>query len=138
MAAANLARPASKRPISGRGSPAGGVNAVAVLAVCSGLAFVVYGAQCLTTAFMHAEFVRFGLERFRVVTGILQMLAGVGLLAGLKWPPAMWLSAGGLALLMMCGVIVRVSVNDQPVDLLPALILMLVNGYIFLGSRPRA
>jgi uncharacterized membrane protein YphA (DoxX/SURF4 family) len=69
------------------------VNAVTALAVCSGLAFVVYGAMCLTSASMQAEFTRFGLERFKVLTGILEMLGGVGLLVGLKWPPALWLSS---------------------------------------------
>ncbi len=122
---------------AGRGSAAGGVNAVTVLAVCSGLAFVVYGALCLTSASMQADFIRFGLEPFRVLTGILEMLAGVGLLIGLKWPPALWLSSGGVALLMLCGVMVRVAVNDGLAVILPALVLMFVNSYILLASLGR-
>jgi uncharacterized membrane protein YphA (DoxX/SURF4 family) len=112
------------------------VNAVTLLAAGSGVAFVVYGVLCLTSASMHAEFVRFGLERFRALTGILEVLAGVGLVVGLKWPPALWLSSGGLAMLMLCGVIVRISVNDRLIDMLPALILMCANGYILLASQP--
>jgi len=50
------------------------------------VAFAIYGAQCLFSASMQAEFIRFGLERFRVLTGILEVLGGVGLLVGLKWP----------------------------------------------------
>jgi hypothetical protein len=114
------------------------VNAVTVLAAGSGVAFVIYGALCLFSASMQAEFIRFGLERFRVLTGILEVLGGVGLLVGLKWPPALWLSSGGLATLMLCGVIVRVVVNDRVVDLLPASMLMLVNGYILWVSWTRA
>jgi hypothetical protein len=114
------------------------VNAVAVLAAGSGVTFVFYGALCLASPSMQAEFVRFGLERFRVLTGLLEMLAGVGLLVGLKWPPALWLSSGGLAILMLCGVIVRISVNDRLVDMLPALILMFANGYILVASQPAA
>ena len=110
------------------------MSAVAVLAAASGLAFVVYGALCLGSASMQAEFVRFGLARFRVVTGILEVLAGLGLLVGLGWPPALWLCSGGLTVLMLCGVIVRVRVKDRLVDILPALFLMLVNGYILLAS----
>ena len=112
------------------------MNAVTVLAAGSGVTFVVYGALCLASPSMQAEFVRFGLARFRVLTGILEVLAGVGLLVGLKWPPALWLSSGGLAMLMLCGVIVRISVNDRLVDMLPALILMFANGYILLASHP--
>lgn len=105
-----------------------------MLAAGSGAAFLVYGALCLSSPSMQAEFTRFGLERFRVLTGILEVLAGFGLLVGLLWPPALWLSSGGLALLMLCGVIVRVSVNDGLIDLLPAALLMLVNGYILMAS----
>ena len=112
------------------------MNAVTVLAAALGVTFVVYGALCLASPSMQAEFVRFGLARFRVLTGILEVLAGVGLLVGLKWPPALWLSSGGLAMLMLCGVIVRISVNDSLVDMLPALILMFANGYILLASHP--
>lgn len=112
------------------------MSAVAVLAASSGVAFVVYGALCLASPSMQAEFVRFGLGRFRVLTGVLELLGGVGLLVGLKWPPALWLSSGGLAVLMLCGVIVRISVDDRLVDVLPALILMFANGYILLASHP--
>jgi DoxX-like family len=114
------------------------VNTITVLAFGSGVAFVIYGALCLSSASMQSEFIRFGLERFRVLTGILEVLGGVGLLVGLKWPPALGLSSGGLATLMLCGVIVRVVVNDRAVDMLPAFILMLVNGYISWLSWTRA
>ena len=74
------------------------MNAVTVLAAGSGVAFVVYGVLCLGSPSMEAEFVRFGLSRFRVLTGVLEVLAGVGLLVGLRWSPALWLSAGVTAL----------------------------------------
>ncbi len=112
------------------------MNAVTLLAAGSGATFVVYGALCLASPSMQAEFVRFGLERFRILIGVLEVLAGVGLLVGLRRPPVLWLSSGGLAMLMLCGVIVRISVNDHLIDMLPALILMFVNGYILLASQP--
>jgi uncharacterized membrane protein YphA (DoxX/SURF4 family) len=83
---------------------------------------------------MEREFTRFGLAHFRVLTGGLEVLGGVGLLVGLKWPPALWLSSWGLALLMLCGVGVRISVSDSLVQTLPALGLMLVNVYIFVAA----
>ena len=48
----------------------------------------------------------------------------------------MWLSSGGLALLMMLGVGVRVRVKDSLLQTLPALVLMLVNGFILFASWP--
>ena len=83
---------------------------------------------------MEREFTRFGLAHLRVLTGSLEVLGGVGLLVGLKWPPALWLSSGGLALLMLCGVSVRVSVGDSLLQTLPALALMLLNLYLLLAS----
>jgi hypothetical protein len=41
-----------------------------------------------------------GLERVRVLTGVLEVLAG-GPARRPVWPPALWVSAGGVALLML-------------------------------------
>jgi uncharacterized membrane protein YphA (DoxX/SURF4 family) len=113
------------------------VIVIPLLAACTGAAFVTYGISCLGSERMKAEFRRFGLERFRVLTGALEVLGGVGLLAGLLWPPALWISSGGLALLMMLGVGVRVRMNDGLLQTLPALLLMLVNASILFASWPR-
>jgi hypothetical protein len=110
------------------------VNAVSVLAAGSGLAFVVYGMLCLVSPSMQAEFARFGLERFRVLTGVLEVLAGVGLLVGLRWSPALWLSAGGVALLMLGVVAMRVVMGDRLGAIAPALVLFVINGYLFWRS----
>ena len=108
----------------------------AILAFCTGASFVAYGLSCLRSESMTAEFRRFGLERFRMLTGVLEVLGGLGLLVGLVWPPAMWLSSAGLTLLMMLGVGVRVRMNDSLLQTLPALVLMLVNGFILFASWP--
>ncbi|HUU94439.1 MAG TPA: hypothetical protein VM487_01770, partial [Phycisphaerae bacterium] len=56
------------------------------LTVASGGAFLLYGASCLVSDHMRSEFVRFGLNRFRLLTGVLEVLGGAGLLIGLAWP----------------------------------------------------
>ncbi|MCC6987521.1 MAG: DoxX family protein [Acidobacteria bacterium] len=114
------------------------MTAVTVLAAGSGLAFVFYGVLCLASPSMQAEFVRFGLERFRVTTGVLEVLAGVGLLVGLRWSPALWLSSGGVALLMLGVVVMRVALGDRLGAIAPALILFVVNGYLFWRSLTAA
>lgn len=106
------------------------------LVVASGCAFVTYGWSCLYTPAMHREFERFGLARFRTMTGVLEVLGGVGLLGGFAWPPAWPLASGGLCLLMICGVAVRLRIGDGLLPTLPAVVLMLVNGYIFVVSWP--
>ena len=110
------------------------MSVLSLLTVFSSATFVGYGLLCVTSPSMEREFTRFGLAHLRVLTGGLELLGGVGLLVGLKWPPALWLSSGGLALLMLCGVSVRVSVGDSLLQTLPALALMLLNLYLLLAS----
>lgn len=110
------------------------MSLLSVLTVLLSVTFLVYGLLCLTSLSMEREFSRFGLERLRTLTGWLEVLGGIGLLIGLKWPPALWVSAGGLALLMLCGVGVRISVSDGVVQILPAFCLMLVNLYVLVTA----
>lgn len=107
---------------------------VSLLTVFSSAAFLGYGLLCVASVSMEREFTRFGLAHLRVLTGSLEILGGVGLLVGLAWPPALGLSSGGLALLMLCGVGVRVSVGDALVQMVPALGLMLLNLYILVAA----
>jgi hypothetical protein len=81
---------------------------------------------------MKTEFQRYGLSEFRKLTGTLELLGGTGLLVGqYYYSPLITLSASGLALLMFLGVIVRIRTRDPLIEILPALILMVVNLKIF-------
>jgi len=100
----------------------------------SSAVFLTYGGLCLSSSSMQSEFQRFGLERLRILTGVLEMLGGMGLLVGLKWPFALWVSSAGLSLLMMAGVAVRIRSGDGLLLCFPALALMILNAYILLES----
>ncbi len=104
------------------------------LILVTGLAFMIYGVSCLTSAVMRSEFQRFGLERFRLLTGALEVLGGVGLMAGLRWPPILRISSGGLCLLMLLGLCVRLRSRDGLLLSLPAALFMVVNGFILKTS----
>ncbi len=110
------------------------MNLLTSLTVCSGLLFLVYGGLCLSSPSMKSEFIRFGVGRFRTLIGTLELLGGMGLLVGLRWPPSLWISSAGLSLLMLCGLGVRIRIGDGFVRSLPALVLMIVNAYIFIES----
>jgi uncharacterized membrane protein len=86
---------------------------------------------------MVEDFQRFGLERLRMLTGFLEVLGGSGLLVGLKWRPALFLSSAGLSLLMLIAFGVRLKMRDSIVQSLPSLALMLVNAYILVKSSQR-
>lgn len=80
---------------------------------------------------MKNEFKRFGLEKLGTFIAILELLGALGLLVGLKFVPILLISAGGLAVLMFFGIIVRIKVKDSLWVSLPAIFFMLLNAYIF-------
>ena len=98
--------------------------------------FLYFGFACLFANGMVAEFERFGLSRFRRLTGSLELLGALGLIVGYLLPVLQLLSAVGLALLMLLGVATRIRVRDSPRDSLretaPAVALLLVNVFIAL------
>jgi hypothetical protein len=83
---------------------------------------------------MVADFHRFGLPNLRILTGVLEILGGLGLLVGFKWRPALWISSAGLSLLMQIAFGVRLKMRDSVVQSVPSLALMLLNLYIFARS----
>jgi hypothetical protein len=80
---------------------------------------------------MKAEFHRYGLQKFRIFVGALEILGGTGLLAGLIYSPLLIFSSAGLSTLMLLGTLIRIKVSDRPIEILPAFSLMLLNAYIF-------
>jgi hypothetical protein len=97
----------------------------------SGLSFIYFGIGCLTSDFIISEFIRYGLARFRVLTGLLQILGAAGLLIGLYFSPRILLLASvGLSILMICGFIVRVSISDNFFKCLPSLSFAVLNVFI--------
>ena len=103
--------------------------------VASSLVFLIYGAFCAFTPSMVADFHRFGLDNLRILTGVLEILGGTGLLVGLRWRPALWLSAAGLALLMLIAFGVRLKMRDSVLQSTPSFLLMLLNVYILILAR---
>lgn len=105
-------------------------RAYLVALLLSAMAFLGYGIACLAFDGMKREFERFGLERWRLLTGALEVLGAVGLLAGLAWPPLAGVSAAGLALLMGAGVGTRLRVLDSVAQTLPAMALLAINVFV--------
>ena len=79
---------------------------------------------------MKNEFKRFELEKLGLLTIILEILGALGLLIGLYFKPILLISSGGLALLMLLGLIVRIKSKDSFWVSIPALFYMTLNIYI--------
>jgi uncharacterized membrane protein YphA (DoxX/SURF4 family) len=96
--------------------------------------FLYYGITVLVSDAMAAEFERFGLSRFRKLTGGLEVLGALGLILGYFVSPFDIAASAGLTVLMAAGVIVRFRSGDSLVDALPALVMALLNAFIFIHA----
>jgi hypothetical protein len=94
--------------------------------------FLFYGIACLFFDGMVEEFKRYGLSRYRRLTGVLEVLGALGLVAGYVLPGVTMLASAGLTVLMLLGTATRIRVRDSPLQTLPAFVLMLVNAFLFL------
>jgi hypothetical protein len=108
-----------------------------ILKICiliSSLSFFGYTVAYFVSPNMKKEFKRFGLEKIGLLTMVLEFIGATGLIVGLKFNPILIVSSLGLALLMFCGLIVRIRLKDNLWISLPALFYMVLNTYIFLAS----
>lgn len=96
--------------------------------------FLYYGTACLFANGMVDEFERYGLSRYRRAIGALEVLGAIGLVVGYLFSPVSTLSAGGLSVLMLLGLGVRVKMRDSILDMVPAAFLLLVNVFIVVGA----
>jgi hypothetical protein len=101
----------------------------AILLFCAA-SFLGYGLSCLVSAHMVDEFRRYRLSGFRKMTGVLQLLGALGLLAGLWQPVVGGIAAAGLSLQMACGLAVRIRIRDSLLQCLPAAAYMLLCGWL--------
>ena len=110
------------------------INLLTALILISSLSFMGYGIAYFKSSELKNEFKRFGLEKAGALTAVLELLGALGLLIGLMYQPILLISAGGLAILMLLGVAVRIKVRDTLWVTLPALFYMVLNAYIFFIS----
>ena len=98
--------------------------------VISSASFAFYGMGCLVSEQMVPEFERYRLGKFRTITGVLQVAASVGLIAGYFYRPLLLVSATGLATMMFLAVLVRLRIRDPLYMAIPALVLGGINAFI--------
>tara|TARA_B100001057_G_scaffold365407_1_gene368501 strand:- start:2457 stop:2798 length:342 start_codon:yes stop_codon:yes gene_type:complete len=92
--------------------------------------FFFYGLTCLSSKLMVLEFKRYGIPQYRKLTGWLQLAGACGMLLGFWIPYLQILSAIGLSVLMLFGIITRLLIKDSLAKTFPALFYCLLNGYL--------
>jgi len=100
------------------------------LTLFNGLSFVVYGLLCLKSKFLEAEFNRWGVSKFRRLTGVLEMMGGLGQLLGFLFPMIGLLSSLGLFFLMFFGSIIRYKHGDSIFQSSPAILYCFLNAFL--------
>jgi len=98
----------------------------------SAASFVFFGLACIISKELLSEFSRYGLSKWRTTAGTFQLLGAAGLTAGIWIPWAGMVASGGLAVMMLLGVAVRVKIRDSVLQTVPAFAYMLLNGWIFI------
>ena len=69
---------------------------------------------------MKREFQRYGIPKYRQITGLLQLWAALGLILGIWHPLIGGIAASGLALQMASGLFVRIAIRDSWLQSSPA------------------
>ncbi len=106
-----------------------------ILVILNSLIFLIYGLLCLFTRHMYEEFKRYKLLKYRKLTGILEVCGSLGSIIGvIYYLPLLLFSSCGLACLMALGIFTRLRVKDKWHELLPALVLLVLNAYIFYAT----
>lgn len=100
------------------------------LLLFSGTSFIFFGVGCFVSSHLKAEFIRYGLPQFRLLTGLLQLIGGLGIGIGFWWPTLQLVSTAGLALLMLLGFGVRLKIRDNFVQSFPAFFYFILNLYL--------
>ena len=96
----------------------------------SALSFLAYGAGCFTSRYLRDEFVRYGFSRERRLIGFLQICGALGLVAGFWFPWLGIVGAGGLAVMMLVAILVRIKIRDSFLKTTPAILYFLVNAWL--------
>ena len=117
----------------------GNLNINYLLLACvlfSSLSFIGYAISYFTSSHMKNEFERFKLEKLGIFVIFFEILGAFGLLVGLIFTPILLVSSGGLAVLMLLGLITRIKLKDSLVASSPAMAYMVLNAYIvYLGCN---
>lgn len=83
---------------------------------------------------MVKEFARYELSRLRILIGCLEIAGGLGILVGYKVPVIGFLGVLGLAILMLGGVILRLRLRDNLLQIFPAAFFMFVALWILVSE----
>jgi hypothetical protein len=103
-----------------------------VIRIFSGVSHITYGILTLLHPFYIEEFARYGFSDLQYLIGIMQLLCGAGLLFASRQSKILLGSSFVLAVLMAGALGTRISIQDNLIQSLPALLYFGLNSVIFI------
>ena len=103
------------------------ISIAQIARMVSVVSFGFYGISCFSPNRMRREFERYQVPQLRQLTGGLQTAGSFGIVAGYWFRLILFLSAGGLTLMMIYAVIMRFKIRDPFYAAIPAFSLALLN-----------
>ena len=110
------------------------MNTNLIIVVFTSLSFIIYGINSFTSNRMVNEYVRWGFGKYRKIIGLSQILCGTGLLIGLKWLVLLQFASLSLIIMMSLAILVRVKINDNISEVLPAITYLVLSCLIFFNT----
>ena len=108
-----------------------------LLTVVSAASFVGFGIGYLLSPRMRGEFTRYGMASYRVPAAWLQIAGGLGQGMGLVVRPVGTAASGGLVVMMLVAVAVRIRIGDPVLQTIPGVAYLLLCGYLLWASITR-
>jgi uncharacterized membrane protein YphA (DoxX/SURF4 family) len=100
----------------------------------SAISFIVYGVNSFFSKRMISEYEKWGFKNQRVILACCQLLGGLGLLIGLVIPLMLSVASFLLMCMMLTAVFVRIKLKEGLIKMLPALLYVVLNLFIFYNS----
>ena len=100
----------------------------------SAVSFIVYGVNSFFSKRMISEYEKWGFKNQRILLACCQLLGGLGLLVGLVVPLMLSVASFLLMCMMLTAVFVRIKLKENVIKMLPALLYVVVNLFIFYSS----
>jgi uncharacterized membrane protein YphA (DoxX/SURF4 family) len=106
------------------------MTVIQILIILIAISFFYYGLSCLIDNRMKVEFHRFGIPQHRKLVGLSQLAASILMGLGYFFPILALIAASGLAIQMLLGFVLRISIRDGLLQSSPALIFMILNALL--------
>ena len=110
------------------------MNTNLVIVVFTSLSFIIYGINSFTSNRMVNEYQRWGFGKYRKIIGLSQILCGGGLLIGIKFLIILQFASLSLAIMMSLAILVRIKINDNISEILPAISYLVLSILILISN----